>query len=145
MTECPSTDALTTIADALAWDVDAGLRHLASCSKCAVELDALQTTHVAYEEQQVVAGDVVADITTALSNAARVERARQQQKQSIGNIIEAILAGATALAVASGGGMAITNPGAVAIFAVVASGLFGYRVLTSSHSMDVRNSSPSIQ
>jgi hypothetical protein len=145
MTSCPGTDALATIAGALEWDVEQGIKHLSRCETCASNLHALRSVHEAFDVREEVPESVVASIAGAITQSARRERARGKRVQSLGDVIEATLAGFTALAVVNTGGLEVGAAVNASVFAVVATSLFAYRVLRSSHSTAVRSSSPSIQ
>jgi hypothetical protein len=142
---CPSADALTTIAGALDWEVERGLHHLNTCSACAEQLRALQFTHDAFGESVAVGDDVVARITHLISAEARHEAAREHRRHTLGNVIEAVLAGATGVVVASGGGVGLSGGATALVFAAVATAVFGYRVFASSQADASRNSPASIQ
>jgi hypothetical protein len=145
MSQCPGTDALVTIAGALEWDVEAGLKHLTTCESCSEELRALHDVHAAYEAEEPVPDRVLARIDRLVADAAVRERAWGRRAQNLGDIVEALLAGATALAVLAAGGLQMPATLSVTVFAITATSLFGYRVFASSHSTAARNSSPSIQ
>ena len=131
MKNCPGTDALTTVASALEWDVQGGVRHLNSCPECAQRLHALQVTHDVYEESEELAARDVDGIMTVLASAAEQERVSGQRKEVWGNIIEAMLAGASAVAVVSASDLPAPTTVTALTFAVVATALFAYRVFTS--------------
>jgi hypothetical protein len=145
MKDCPGSDALTTIASALDWDVDSGLRHLSTCTDCAQQLRSVESTHAAYDERVAVPERVVSAITNRLSQEAALESARGQKTQSIGNVIEALLAGGTAVTVLNTGGLSTPPTLTVTVFAIVATSLFSYRVFRSSHASTSANSSSAIQ
>ena len=145
MTSCPGTDALATIAGALDWDVEQGIKHLSNCESCASNLDALRSVHAGFDVREEVPENVVANIAAAITESARQERARGKRVQSLGDVIEAALAGFTALAVVNTGGLEVGAAVNASVFAVVATSLFAYRVLRSNHSTAARSSSPSIQ
>lgn len=147
MSECPGTDALTTIASALDWDVENGMRHLNSCAACAEQLRALQITRESYEESAEIGRQDVDRILRTVSAAADRERMRNRRKHAVGNVIEAMLAGGTAVTVlnASGAGAGADALPATLTFVVVALALLSYRVFASSHATASANSSPSIQ
>jgi hypothetical protein len=145
MTRCPGTDALTTIASALEWDVEDGMRHLSSCAACAAQLHALQATHEAFEETSEVAGADVDRIMSAIAQQAEQEHTRGRRAQTLGDVIEALLAGATAVTVVSASGAPAPQAINALTFVIVASALFAYRVFFSSQSSASRSSSPSIQ
>lgn len=142
---CPSADALTTIAGALDWDVEHGLQHLNRCSACAEQLRALQFTHDAFNERVAVGDDVVTRITHLISAEARHEKTREQRRHKLGNVIEAGLAGLTGVVAASGGGVGLSGGATAVVFAAVATAVFGYRVFASSQATASRNSPASIQ
>lgn len=147
MNECPGTDALTTIASALEWDVDNGVRHLNSCATCAEQLRALQVTRESYDESIEVSRQDVDGILRKISVAADQERTRDRRKHTVGNFVEAMLAGGTAVTVLSASGSGVSAaalPGALT-FAVVAAAVFSYRVFASSQATASASSSPSIQ
>jgi hypothetical protein len=131
MKDCPGTDALATVASALDWDVEGGVRHLSSCPDCAQRLQALQLTHEAYDESEELAPRTVDRIMNTLANAAEHERARGQRTQVFGNVIEALLAGCSAVAVVSASDLPAPTTVTALTFAVVATALFGYRVFSS--------------
>jgi hypothetical protein len=131
MKNCPGTDALTTVASALEWDVEGGVRHLSSCSECAQRLHALQLTHEVYDESEELVARDVDSIMNMLAGAADRERARGQRTQVFGNVIEALLAGASAVAVVSASDLPAPTTVTALTFAVVATALFAYRVFTS--------------
>ena len=145
MSNCPGTDALTTIAGALEWNVEDGLRHLSTCPDCVQQLRTVQSAHAAYEERAEVPERVVAMINHTLTQAAAQETARGRRAQSIGNLVEAMLAGGTAVAVLNAGGLSASLDVSATIFAMVATSLFGYRVWRSSQATASTSSSPSIQ
>ena len=145
MSECPSADALTTIADALDWDVEHGLRHLNTCGACAEQLQALQHTHDAFEETVAVSDDVVAKITHLIAAERVHESSHEQRRNKLGNVIEALLAGLTGVVVVSGGGIGGSGAAVALVFGAVATTVFAYRVFASSHVKASRNSSASIQ
>jgi hypothetical protein len=133
MNQCPGTDALTTIAGALEWDVEAGIRHLSTCDACERQLRALREVRVAYEIEAPLPPHVAERITTALRDEAAREERRTNRAQNAGNFIEAILAGGTALAVVNTGGVDVPPALSAGVFAVVATSLFAYRAIRSSH------------
>ena len=145
MNHCPGTDALTTIAGALEWDVEQGIAHLGSCASCGGQLRALRDVRTAYAAEERLPDVVTQKITAALAEAAALERTRRKRSQNLGDVVEALLAGGTALAILNTGGMDVPAVLSAAVFAVVATSLFSYRVIRSSHSTAVRSSSPSIQ
>lgn len=145
MNTCPGTDALTTIAGALEWDVDAGIRHLSSCEACADQLRALRDVRIAYETHELLPHGIEQRITHALHEEGLREGRRTRRGRSAGDLIEAILAGGTALAVVNTGGVDVSAALSTIVFGVVATSLFAYRVIRSTHSTAVRSSSPSIQ
>lgn len=145
MTHCPGTDALATIAGALEWDVEQGIKHLSSCESCASNLHALRSVHDTFDVREEVPESVVAGIRAAISASAQQESARGKRVQSFGDVIEAALAGLTALAVVNTGGLDVGSTVNASVFVVVATSLFAYRVMRSNHSTAVRSSSPSIQ
>ena len=145
MNSCPGTDALATIAGALEWDVETGIRHLSSCESCAHQLGVLRDVRLAYEIDAPLPAGMERRITSALHEAAFREEKRTRRAQGIGDLIEAILAGATALAVVNTGGVDVSAAVSAGVFAVVATSLFAYRVIRSTHATAVRSSSPSIQ
>lgn len=142
---CPGADALATIAAALDWNVEHGLRHLDTCAVCAEQLHALQLTHDAFEERVAVSDDVVARISHLIAAEAQQETRRERQRNKLGNVIEAILAGLTGVVVASSGGVGVARAATVLIFGAVAMSVFAYRVFASSQATASRSSSPSIQ
>ncbi|HEY0305854.1 MAG TPA: hypothetical protein VGC44_12860 [Longimicrobiales bacterium] len=145
MTNCPGADALATIAGALEWDVEQGIKHLSSCEVCGEQLRALRAVRVAYDVREDVPASVVARIGDAIGAAAARERTRGKRTQSLGDIIEAVLAGLTALTLLSTGGMDVPVAVGAGVFGLVATSLFAYRVTRSSHATAVRSSSGSIQ
>jgi glycerol dehydrogenase-like iron-containing ADH family enzyme len=132
MSKCPGTDALTTIASALEWDVEQGLRHVNTCPECAEQLRALQLTHQAYEEGEEVSPVEVNSIVAALADARAAEHVRNRRTSRIGDVVEALLAGGTAVTVLNATGTAAPTSVAVATFGVVAMGLLGYRVMKTT-------------
>jgi hypothetical protein len=132
MSECPSVDALTTIAGALEWNTDAGLRHLATCPNCIEQMRLLQVTHEAFEFREDVGDDVVAKITHLMSTEAAQEGVREQRRNRIGNLIEALLAGLTGVAVVGGGGVNMPGAATVGVFGTVAVIVLAYRAFASS-------------
>ena len=142
---CPSADALTTIAGALDWDVEHGLQHLNTCRACVEQLRTLQVTHQVFEESVAVSDDVVAKITHLISAEAQHEAAREQRRHTFGNVIEAVLAGVTGVVVASGGGVGLSGSVTALVFTAVATAVFAYRVFASSQAVASRNSPASIQ
>jgi hypothetical protein len=142
---CLGADVLTTIANALDWDVEHGLRHLNTCNICGDQLRALQVTHDAFAESVAVSDDVVAKITHLISAEADHEQARERRRHKLGNIVEALLAGLTGVMVASGGGVGMSGSATALVFAAVATTVFGYRAFASSHASASRNSAASIQ
>jgi hypothetical protein len=145
MNDCPGTDALTTIASALEWDVEDGLRHLSSCADCAQQLRIVQTTHAAYEEHEVVPDSMVALITKQLAEQAAHETVRGRRAQSLANVVEALLAGGTAVTVLNTGGLSTPIDLSATVFAMVATSLFSYRVWRSNQATASASSAPSIQ
>ena len=131
MKSCPGTDALTTVASALEWDAQGGIQHLSTCPECAQRLHALQLTHEVYDESEELAARDVDRIMNVLASEAERERARDQRNQVWGNIIEAMLAGASAVAVVSASDLPAPTTVTALTFAVVATALFAYRVFTS--------------
>ena len=145
MTNCPGTDALATIAGALEWDVEQGIKHLSTCETCARNLHALRSVHDTYDVREEVPETVLTRISATITESAQQERARGKRVQSLGDVIEAALAGLTALVVVNTGGLEVGAAANASVFAVVATSLFAYRVLRSNHATAVRSSSPSIQ
>ena len=145
MKECPNIDSLTTIGAALDWDVDNHLRHLISCQHCAEQLRLLQSTHHSFAIEETVSDDVVAKIAHLMSAEAAHEKARSQRVQKLGFGIEALLAGFTAVAIANGGGVGLSESVSLMIFALAGSAVLAYRVFASSQSSASRSSGPSIQ
>jgi hypothetical protein len=127
MKDCPSTDALATIAGALEWDVEAGMRHLNSCALCAEQLQMLQITHDAYEERAEISPSDVNSIMQAIAQESARERVRGRRTRTLGDIVEALLAGGTAVTVISASAGAAPTNVMVLTFAIVATALFGYR------------------
>jgi lysozyme family protein len=145
MSECPGTDALTTIASALDWDVENGVRHLSSCPNCAQQLHALQVTYEVYDESENFAAKDVDRIMHKIAGEAEREHVRDRKKQTVANVIEALLAGGTAVTVLNASGSGAAPAASALTFAIVATALFAYRVFASSHAIASRSSSPSIQ
>ena len=137
MSNCPGTDALATIAGALEWEVDEGLKHLTSCTACGEQLRALRDVHSAYEAHEPVPESVLARVNAVIADEAAGERAKHRKVQNLGDLVEAILAGVTALAVVNTGGINVPAALSAAVFAVVATSLFAYRTIRSSHSTAV--------
>jgi hypothetical protein len=137
MTNCPGTDALATIAGALEWDVEQGLKHLSSCEACSEELRALRDVRVAYDEREAVPESVVSRIGSAIDAVAARERARGQRVHNLGDLVEAALAGLTAVTLLSTGGVDVPLLMRAGVFALVATSLFAYRTIRSSHSTAV--------
>ena len=127
MKDCPSTDALATIAGALEWDVESGMRHLNSCTQCAQQLHALQSTHNAYEERAEITATEVNSIMQAIAQESAREQVRGRRTRTLGDIVEALLAGGTAVTVISASAGAAPTNVMVLTFAIVATALFGYR------------------
>jgi predicted anti-sigma-YlaC factor YlaD len=134
MSDCPGTDALATIAGALEWDVDEGVKHLTSCDACREQLRALRDVYVAYEASESVPEHVLARVGSAVAHEAARERSRGRKVENVGDVIEAILAGATAMAVLQTGGLDVPAALRIVVFGVVATSLFAYRTIRSSHS-----------
>lgn len=132
MKRCPGTDALTTIASALEWDVEDGVRHLNTCPECAQQLRALQLTYLSYEESAEVSPAETNSIMHAIAEAGKRERAVTRRKGAIGDFVEALLAGGTAVTVLNGFGGGVPSNALVLTFAIVATALFGYRKLDTN-------------
>lgn len=145
MSNCPGTDALVTIAGALAWDVDEGIRHLTSCVQCREQLQLLASVHGTYDEYDDLNAQTIAQITQMLAAEAGQEARRGRRVRAMGDVAEALLAGGTAVAVVSASGLTVSGMLSAGLFAVVATSLFGYRVIRSSQATASPNSSPSIQ
>ncbi|HET9439840.1 MAG TPA: hypothetical protein VFO52_06700 [Longimicrobiales bacterium] len=145
MSNCPGADALVTIAGALAWDVDEGIRHLTSCVQCRNQLQLLASVHGTYDGYDDLSEQALAQITLTLSAEAEREAHRGRRARAVGDVAEALLAGGTAVAVVSASGLAVSGTLGAGLFVVVATSLFGYRVMRSSHATAAPNSSPSIQ
>ena len=129
MNECPSADALTTIASALEWNTERGLHHLAACANCQSRLAVLQLAHAAYLTAEQVPDATIARISDALSSEAEHARSRNTRGQQLGHLIEALIAGATAVAVVAAGGLPVSSDLRVMAFVVVASGMLVYRFI----------------
>ena len=99
MTECPGTDALTTATEALGWDFARAARHIDECPQCRGRLALIEQTHEAFDAVDAIEPAVLAAIGTAL----RVESRAASKRASL---LEAALAGCTAIVVvASAGGL----------------------------------------
>jgi predicted anti-sigma-YlaC factor YlaD len=96
MKECPDTDAIVTIADALEWDVVEGLRHLQTCDDCRARLDTLQVARAALSETQPVDAALLARVAHAVSVEAQDERERTRRTERRASALEALLAGVAA-------------------------------------------------
>lgn len=141
MSQCPSADTLATIAAALDWNTDNGLRHLTTCANCIEQMRLVQSAHAAFDQELPVGDDVVAKISHLISAEAAHERGREQRKAQIGNGIEALLAGLTGVAVVSGGGINMPGGAMAAVFGTVAMVVLGYRAFASSRAAPHSNSS----
>ena len=123
MKACPDIDAMVTIADALHWDVDEGLRHLQTCADCRARVHVLAATHAALSEEEHVDDVTLAQITSALSSASRSEQSAERRTERRLSVVEAILAAVAApVALVSGGASADSVP-ALAIAAMLAATL----------------------
>lgn len=96
MSECPDTDAITTIGSALNWNVQEELRHLQTCDDCRDRIDVLQATHAAFSAVEAIGDAVLARIPAALGAEARSERTRIRTTRRRAAVVEALLAGAAA-------------------------------------------------
>ena len=145
MNQCPNIDSLATLCAALDWNADNQLRHLVSCEHCLEQLRLLEATHRSFAISEEVGDDVVAKITHLISAEAAHEKARSQRAQKLGFGIEALLAGLTAVTIANGGGVGLSESVSATIFALAGSSVLAYRVFASSQSSASRSSGPSIQ
>jgi predicted anti-sigma-YlaC factor YlaD len=104
MKECPDTDAIVSIADALDWDVAEGLHHLQTCDECRARIEALRSTRTALSETEPVDDAVLARIAGALHTEARAERTRARDAHRWASALETVLAAVAAptVLVASG-------------------------------------------
>jgi transcriptional regulator NrdR family protein len=129
MSKCPDTDALTSVASALDWDSENGIRHLSSCADCQQQLRTLEQTHVAYAETGSVAATDIERILQKLSTAREEEEVRQRGGRTLTNLVEAALAGATALTIVQASGATAPATLTAIIFALTAGAVLGYREL----------------
>ena len=109
MNECPGTDAIIAVADALSWNVSDGLRHLQTCDECRARLEVLQLTRSGFMESEPVEPEVLQRISAALGAAAEAERERARERERWGSLAEAVLAGVAALIILVSSGIEIRD------------------------------------
>ena len=126
MRECPDSDAIVSIADALDWEVAEGLQHLQTCADCRARIATLQAARSALLDAQPVEALVLDRITDALSEAAHHERVRARRTQRWASVAEAVLAGAAAPVVLVSGGVQIGSMAAVLLTGALGSAFVVY-------------------
>jgi hypothetical protein len=134
MKECPGTDALVTVAEALDWEVTSALEHLRTCDDCRARLAVLTAAHLSYAETAPISENVVARITGALAEAARQEQTVARSAERAAQIVESLLVGATAAAVIVSAGVGLgEDPAALAMaFITGAGGALAWRRLAAN-------------
>jgi hypothetical protein len=122
MIECPGSDALVTITDALDWNAQEVLAHMHTCPDCRARLAAIAQTHDAYAPE-AVPDYLMARIDDSIAKAARTEAAAAGKRAHAARGVEMVLAGATGAMIALTAGTSPANVAALAgtfvLFAMV--------------------------
>ena len=121
MIECPGSDALITVADALDWNPQDVITHMHDCADCRARLATITQTHRAFIPE-AVPDHVLARIDESIAKAARGEAAVAVRKSNAARGVEMVLAGATGAMIALTAGTAPVDSaalgGAFALFAL---------------------------
>src|SRR5688500_11385136 len=121
MIECPGSDVLVTVADALDWNAQEVLAHMHGCPDCRARLAAIAQTHEAFAPERVP-DHVMARIDESIAKAARSEAVVEAKKGHAARGVEMVLAGATGAMIALTAGTSPANVtallGAFALFAL---------------------------
>lgn len=132
MSECPETDVIVTIGDALNWRVEEGLRHLRVCEECNARIELLPLTRAALTSIEPVVDAVLDNVCDALRAAARAERNRERRAGRWTAAVETALSGTTAVIIVISSGIEIGNVAAgVSVFAFAAGLLHLGRAVSS--------------
>lgn len=115
MNDCPDTDAIVAVGDALDWKIAEGLRHLQTCDECRDQIDVLQLARMAFAETEVVDVMVTRRVAAALGSAARDERASDRGRKRWINVVEPIAAGVAALLLLRSSGVHVESVTAAAL------------------------------
>jgi hypothetical protein len=119
MSDCPDTDAILTIADSLDWDVEENLRHLQTCDDCRARIEVLRLAHAGLAVSEPVEPAVLRSVIAAVGTVAAHERRRVRAANRLAQWAEPVLAGVTALVIATSSRVPIDDLGsAVLAFAL---------------------------
>ena len=133
MSECPSTDAMLAVGDALDWDVPEAVRHLETCDECRTRLEALRLTRLAFVETRAVDPAVLRRISAGIDAAARTEKNRARQRHRWVSVAEPLMAGVTGLIILVSSGIPIVSaPAGLLGFTLGATLILGGRALARS-------------
>lgn len=119
MKSCLDVDTLTSVGQALDWDI-ARLDHIHGCAECRVRLEELKTTRALLTDEAPVRPDFADGVMAAIAQRTNHD---QRAKAWIA-WLNPVLAGMTAVAVAS---VARPAPWALATSALLASLVVGWR------------------
>lgn len=119
MRECIGIDELVGISRAVEDDIDATLRHLETCRDCREQLEDLHVARAAITETVLLSDAALERVAAAVRDEALRERTRVQAARPWANVLEALLAAATAVALLIWSGIRIA-PAATVLLATAA-------------------------
>src|SRR5574341_153275 len=115
MSECPDTDTMVTIGEALNWRIADGIQHLQSCVDCRARIEALGITRARLMETEPVADPAAAKISALLHAELRREQICAQAGRRWAKLIEPFMAGISAVVIMGSSGIAIRSMLTVAV------------------------------
>ena len=82
MKECPESDALVTVEEALSWDAESAMRHVLTCEVCLSEIRQVERLHMVLDQEMDPTPDfadrVVAALPQAAGSASQPEESRSR-------------------------------------------------------------------
>ena len=131
MKDCPGTDAILSIGDALEWDVPDRLHHLLTCEECRAEMDALRLTRDSLLQAAPIEPAVLDRITASVRESAGLERRRARVAVRGTAWVDAVIAGVAAPLVLMSSRVPIDDIGTVVLaFAMGAALMLVGRIIT---------------